>query len=404
MPVSVYQGFPSPSSSVSFVFLGRSIRTIRADSVRPMNAHHHMATAEQQELRDFQRCVADHFLDLSAVGADGLLSLSWVRKLLHAFLVCHDEFRALLVDRWALIACPPLDHLIADFSDRAVKALDICNAARDGVDQLRRLRAQLEIVVAALGPAAASTSRRRIGEGQLRRARKALGEVAVVLDDRDAGSILSHSNRSLGRSGNADPFSSPSGGRRSSHFRSTSSTVSRSWSAARQLQAIGSNMTAPRGHEVDASAGLAVPIYTMTAVLLFSMHSLVAAIPCQDRSLQAHFSIPRTFPWSAPIVSLHVRIMEESKKKDRRNSAGRLKEIQQIERCTHQLSELLDTIQLPMSEEEAKELRQRVEELSEVCDALKDGLDPLERQVREVFLRIVRSHAESLDCLSHTAQ
>ncbi|XP_065011050.1 protein BYPASS1-LIKE-like [Musa acuminata AAA Group] len=403
MPVSVYQGFPS-SSSVSFVFLGRSIRSIRADSVRRMNAHHHMATAEQQELCAFQRCVADHFMDLSAVGADGLLSLSWVHKLLHAFLVCHEEFRALLVDRWALIALPPLEHLIADFSDRAVKALDICNAARDGVNQLRRLLAQLEIVVAALGPAAASTSRRRIGEGQLRRSRKALGEVAVVLDDKDAGSILSHSNRSFVRSGNADPFSSPSGGRRSSHFRSTSSTVSRSWSAARQLQAIGSNTTAPRGHEVDASAGLAVPIYTMTAVLLFSMHSLVAAIPCRDRGLQAHFSVPRTFPWSAPIVSLHMRIMEESKKKDRRNSAGLLKEIQQIERCTHQLSELLDTIQLPMSEEEEKEVRQRVGELSEVCDALKDGLDPLERQVREVFLRIVRSHTESLDCLSHTAQ
>ncbi|URE09294.1 hypothetical protein MUK42_23408 [Musa troglodytarum] len=325
-----------------------------------------MATAEQQELCAFQRCVADHFLDLSAVDADGLLSLSWVRKLLHAFLVCHEEFRALLVDRWALFACPPRDHLVVDFSDRAVKALDICNAARDGVDQLRRLRAQLEIVVAALGPAAASTSRRRIGQGQLRRARKALGEVAVVLDDRDAGSILSHSNRSFGCS---------SGGRRSSHFRSTSSTVSRSWSAARQLQAIGSNMAALRGHEVDASA---------------------------DRGLQAHFSVPRTFPWSAPIVSLHVRIMEELKKKDRRNSAGLLKEIQQMERCTHQLSELLDTIQLPMSSSEERVLRQRVEELSEVCDALKDGLDPLERQVREVFLRIVRSHTESLDCLSHT--
>ncbi|URE46646.1 hypothetical protein MUK42_14679 [Musa troglodytarum] len=391
MPAAVYQGL---SSSLS-PSLGRFIPSIRGHQIHAIEARHHMAAgaaAEQPDLLAFQRCVADHFLDLSNVDADGLLSLSWLRKLLHSFLVCHEAFRPLLLDRWSLIARPPLGRLVADFSDRTVKALDICNAARDGVDQLRRLGTHLEIVVAALG--------RGHREGELRRARKALAELAAMLDDRDAGSIPSHRNRSFGRSGSGSAGSS----RRLSHFRSLSSNVSRSWSVVRQLQAIGSNMAAPRGHEVEATAGLAVPIYTMSVVLLFAMRSLVAAIPCHDRSIQAHFSIPRTFPWAAPIVSIHERIVEESKNRERRNSTGLLKEIQQIERCTHQLTELTQVNQFPMSEEKQEELRQRVEELAQVCVVLKEGLGPLERQVREVFLRIMCSRIDGLDRLSQTMQ
>ncbi|URE46647.1 hypothetical protein MUK42_14679 [Musa troglodytarum] len=352
MPAAVYQGL---SSSLS-PSLGRFIPSIRGHQIHAIEARHHMAAgaaAEQPDLLAFQRCVADHFLDLSNVDADGLLSLSWLRKLLHSFLVCHEAFRPLLLDRWSLIARPPLGRLVADFSDRTVKALDICNAARDGVDQLRRLGTHLEIV--------------------------ALAELAAMLDDRDAGSIPSHRNRSFGRSGSgsagSSSSSSPSGSRRLSHFRSLSSNVSRSWSVVRQLQAIGSNMAAPRGHEVEATAGLA-----------------------------AHFSIPRTFPWAAPIVSIHERIVEESKNRERRNSTGLLKEIQQIERCTHQLTELTQVNQFPMSEEKQEELRQRVEELAQVCVVLKEGLGPLERQVREVFLRIMCSRIDGLDRLSQTMQ
>ena len=53
-------------------------------------------------------------------------------------------------------------------------------------------------------------------------------------------------------------------------------------------------------------------------VLLLVMRALVAAIPCQDRGLQIHFSVPRQFPFAAPMTMLHDRILEECKKKDRR--------------------------------------------------------------------------------------
>ncbi|KAG1369803.1 UPF0496 protein 4 [Cocos nucifera] len=369
-----------------------------------MDAGHHHDAGLDQDLDAFQRCVAALFHDLaaSASAGEGLLSLGWVRKLLDTFLVCQEEFRVVLFNHRAAVGRPPLDRMIADFFERAVKALDVCNAIRDGIEQLRQWRKQLEIVLVALADPR-KQRRGALGEGQLRRARKALTDLTLLmLDEKDAaGSVLSHRNRSFGRSSGSSSRD-PHHHRRSSggHFRSLSWSVSRSWSAARQLQAIGNNLATPRGHEVVATGGLVVAVFTMSSVLLFVMWALVAAIPCQDRGLGIHFSIPRSYPWAAPILSLHERIVEESKKKERKNSSGLLKEIHQMEKCAHHLTELMDAIQFPMMEEKEAEVRQEVEELGRVCEFMDGGLDPLERQVREVFHRIVRSRTEGLDCLS----
>ncbi|KAG6479963.1 protein ROH1-like [Zingiber officinale] len=391
MPAQDRRDFPCAAS-----VLFPSLPNLRRDQVHAIDDH----MDQHALLLRLHGCVAEYLRDLSVADADGFLSLSWVCKLLHGFLICHEEFRAVLFDRVPLVVRPPLDRFIADFSDRAVKALDICNAARDGIDHLRRCRAHVEIVVAALSPA--SSSRQRLGEGQVRRARKALGELEVMLDDKDCGHP--YRNRSFGYSAGAGSFFSSNSNRRILQLRSISSSASRSWSASRQLQAMGSNVVAPRDHEIDSTAGLAVPIYTMSAVLLFAMRSLVAALRCQDRgALQAQIFIPRAFPWAAPIMSLHQRVAEESKKKEhRRNSTGLLKELRQIHSCTHNLISTIDNIQFPMSEEEEKELRQGALELSRVCEVLKQGLDTLERQIMEIFLRIGRSRTEALDLSSRS--
>ncbi|KAG6508176.1 protein ROH1-like [Zingiber officinale] len=394
------------SSSVAFASLGRSIFNFRGDQTMESGAG---GEGQDALLLGFQSCIEDVLVDLSAAAGaegDGLLSIAWLRRLLHGFLLCHEEFRALLLDRGAAVARPPLDRLVADYYDRAIKALDICNAARDGIEQLRRWRAHLEIVVAALRPAAGGGG--GISEGQVRRARKALADLAVLmLDDRDAGSAtVSRRNRSFERSrgsGSSSTSSPKTTGRKVSGFRSLSWSVSHSWSAARQLQAIGSNLAAPRGHEVAATGGLAAAVYTMNAVLLFTMSSVVAAIPCQDRGLQVHFAVSRTFPWAPAITYLHDRIVEESKKRERKNSAGLLQEILQIERCTQQMAELMQTGTFPMAKGEEQQLSERAKELAQICDAMKDGLDLLERQVREIFLRIVRSRTETLNPPAHTA-
>ncbi|MQM05330.1 hypothetical protein Taro_038142 [Colocasia esculenta] len=402
MPATDYQG-----SSAPFASLGRSILSIRRDQVHSMDGHHDEAgggggSAQERELESFQRHVADLFQDLAAAcatpagsGGEVLLSLPWIRKLLEAFLVCQEEFRAILLNNRGLVSRPPLDRLVAEFFERTVKALDVCNAIRDGIEQVRHWHKYLEIVLVSL-----DHRQRPIGEGQFRRAKKALTDLTIaMLDEKEAGSVVAHRNRSFGRNNTGRDHHRPAGG----HFRSLSWSVSRSWSAARQLQAIANNLNAPRGNEIVATGGLAVPVYTMNTVLLFVMWALVAAIPCQDRGLQTHFSIPRNFLWASSMTLLHERIMEESKKRDRRNSNGLLKEIHDIEKCSRHLAELTDPSQYPLAEDREAELRQWVQELSQVCESLKDGLDPLERQVRDVFHRIVRSRTDGLDCLGQAA-
>lgn len=346
-----------------------------------------------KELESFQRQVTDRFLDLSSAGNDDLISISWIGKLLDLFLCVQEEFRYILLNHAALVVKPPTDRMVADSNERTVKALDVCNAIRDGIEQIRHWQKLLEIVLCALN------HQKSIGEGQFRRAKKALNDLAIaMLDDKDSNASLTHRNRSFGRNTHhhyQHNHHYPSTG----HFRSLSWSVSRNWSAARQLQAIGNNLNPPKGHDLVASNGLAVPIFTMNSILLFVMWALVAAIPCQDRGLNVHFSIPRNFSWAAPLLSLHERIMEESKKRERKNSCGLLKEIHQIEKCARVMNELADSVHFPLTEEKEGEVRQRVQDLSQVFEALKDGLDPLERHVREVFHRIVRGRTEGLDSL-----
>ncbi|XVE60124.1 hypothetical protein DITRI_Ditri05aG0101800 [Diplodiscus trichospermus] len=405
MPATDYQG-----SSAQLANIGRSLLSLRRDQVHAMESPNDGSALHDVELESFQRQVADRFLDLASVPTDELLSLPWVRKLLDVFLCCQEEFRVILVSHKAQVMKPPMDRLIADFYERSVKALDVCNAIRDGIEQIRQWQKLLEIVLCALGDSDVNNNsnhngksncyQRSLGEGQFRRAKKALVDLAIgMLDEKDSSQALAHRNRSFGRNNNSSSTSKDHHHRSLGHFRSLSWSVSRSWSAARQLQAIGNNLAVPRGNEVAATNGLATPVYTMGSVLLFVMWALVAAIPCQDRGLQVHFYVPRQFSWAAPLLSLHERIMEESKKRNRKNACGLLREIYQMEKCSRLLGELADSVQFPLSEEKEREVRQRVKQLGQVCDAMKEGLEPLERQVREVFHRIVRSRTEGLDSL-----
>lgn len=388
MPATDYQG---SSATLNF---GRSILSFQRDQVRSMESL-------ELELEGFQKQVTERLADLSSAGAEELLSLSWVRKLLDAFISCEEEFKAIVMNHRDLVLKSPTDRLVSDYFERSVKALDVCNAVRDGIEQIRQWQKLIEIVLCALNN---NRSRNPLGEGQFRRAKKALIDLAIgMLDDKESNTTtMAHRNRSFGRNNNSsnnNNSNSQHHHRSLGHFRSLSWSVSRSWSAARQLQSIGNNLAAPRANEVVATSGLSVTVFTMNSVLLLVMWTLVAAIPCQDRGLQVHFNVPKNLAWAGSVASLHERILEQSKKRDRKNACGLLKEIHQIEKCARLLTELADSVQFPLTDENEGDVRFRVMELSHVFEAVKDGLDPLERQVRDVFHRIVRSRTEGLDSL-----
>ena len=62
--------------------------------------------------------------------------------------------------------------------------------------------------------------------------------------------------------------------------------------------------------------------------------------------------------------------------------------------------EVTDAAEFPLADDKDSEVQEATQELVQVCGSLKDGLDPLERQVREMFHRVVRTRTEILDYLS----
>lgn len=387
---------PATTENNQGSFLGRI--SIRRNQVMSMDGSHDQ---ELEDLELFQRHVGDRFSDLLSSttedpSGDALLSIGWLRKLLDELLCCEAEFKAVVMMGRdpSQISKPPLDKLLPELLDRVVKSLDVCNAVALGLDAVKNLQRLAEIAVATLEV-------RPIGDGQVRRAKKALNSLvtAMVHEDRDCGNTKgTERSRSFGRrsggSNNKD--------RGSGTFRSLSWTMARNWSAAKQIHTMSSNLQAPRGGE---STGLAMPLYIMGTVLVFVMWTLVAAVPCQERNgLGTHFPLQRQLGWAQPMIGLQEKIAEEWKKKEKKGTVGLLEEMQKMEKLGQSLIEFAESFQFPADTERLDEVKAQVEELAEICRKMEEGVEPLQLQIREVFHRLVRSRTEFLHVLDQAGK
>lgn len=390
-----------PATDHQGSFLNRI--SIRRNQVASMENNHDQ---EQQDLEIFQKHVADCLANLvpsSAAVEDGgaqpdtLLSIAWFRKLIDALLCCEAEFKAVLIMGRdpTQFSKPPLDRLILELQDRAVKALDICNAITHAVDLVRHWQKLSEIAVSAL-------EQRPIGEGQVRRAKNALNNLltSMMVDDRESQNAKSAERTwSFGRRG-AAASSAPAKDR--TNFRSLSLSFAKSWSSAKQIQSMTANLVAPRGGE---TTGLVLPVYIMSTILVFAMWALVAALPCQERNgLATHFPVPKQLTWAQSIIWMQEKIGEEWKKKEKKGTGGLLEETQRMERVALYLVEFAEGFQFPTEAEKAEEVAAQVAEMAEICSKMEEGLGPLQQQVREVFHRIMRSRAEILDIVDQVGK
>ncbi|KAF2313376.1 hypothetical protein GH714_010651 [Hevea brasiliensis] len=372
--------------------------SIRRNQVISMDGNHEQ---ELEDLELFQKHVADWFAGLLSpseelISSEPLMSISWLRKLVDVFLCCEAEFNTVLIMGRdpSQICKPPLDRLIPELMERAVKALDICNAVSSGIDSVRQCKRFAEIAVSAL-------KQNPIGDGQVKRARKALSSMltAMTIDDKENHCKSAERTWSFGRRGNTAGANKE---RAVGNFRSLSMIVAKNWSASKQILAMCSNLVAPRGGE---PTGLASPVYILSSVMVFVMWALVAAVPCQERSgLATHFQIPRHLAWAHSIIALQERIAEEWKKKKEKCSAGLLEELQKMEKLGQSLIEFADGFQFPGETEKMDEVRAQVAELAEICRRIEEGLMPLQMQIREVFHRIVRSRTEILELVDNAGK
>ncbi|CAD6252216.1 unnamed protein product [Miscanthus lutarioriparius] len=345
-----------------------------------------------------QSHVTDRLNALSAHATPGapLLSLPFLSKLLDAVVSSDAAFRGVLAltPVAAALARPPADRLAADLLDRAVKTLDVLNAASLTLASLRAAHR------AALAAASCLLLAPSLHTAHLTRARRAIDRLFPADDSAKAcgGSAASPSRT----------------------MRALSFSVSKNWSAGRHMNAMAAHLapppqSSPAAAAAGAGCGLGLALYTMSSVLVFAMWALVGAVPCQDRASAASnppVAPPKQAQWAAPMSALQERIAEEWRRREKKGScsgsaptAGLLAEMQTLERAARELNSVLEEIaeeeedeerrrQGIVGEERARDVTDRAEELAAACRALEDGLAPLERQVRAVFHRVVACRAE----------
>ncbi|KAK1374850.1 hypothetical protein POM88_031043 [Heracleum sosnowskyi] len=357
--------------------------SIRRNQVVSMTDHN----TELPDFDFFQNKVSDILAGIvPGVGqSDAVLSVAWFRKLLDVFLCCETEFKVVvLMGRDpAQLSKAPMDRVLQEYMDRVVKALDICNAVTHAVDLVRHWQQLAEIGVEAL-------QQRPIGGGHVRRAKKALNSLVMSMnfdDEYKCNAKSADRAWSFGRRGTPAAAAAPLRNQ-SSNFRSLSFPFSNSWSSAKQIQLMSANMVVPRGGD---AGGLALPVYIMSSIMVFTMWALVAAFPCQDRNgLPAHLPIGKPMGWAEPIVLMQEKIGEEWKKQDKMN-VGLLEESQRLEK----VAVFLVDYDFSTEGEMEDEMAEKVAELAEICGKMDEGLGALEQGVREVFHSLAKSRTEN---------
>nr|GEW88973.1 BYPASS-related protein [Tanacetum cinerariifolium] len=99
------------------------------------------------------------------------------------------------------------------------------------------------------------------------------------------------------------------------------------------------------------------------------------------------------------MIGLLEKVGEDWKKKEKKGRSGLLDETQKLEMLGLSLVEFADGFSFPVEAEKAEEVAAMVAEMAEICGRMDEGLGALQMQVRELFNRIVRSRAETLDVL-----
>ncbi|KAL5199609.1 hypothetical protein ABZP36_020812 [Zizania latifolia] len=334
----------------------------------------------------------------SAAAQAPLLSLAFLSKLLDVVVSSDAAFRDVLEigPVAAALSRPPADRLSGDLLDRAVKTLDVLNAVSLTLASLRgSYRAALTAASCLLTPP--------LHRAHFSRARRAISRLFP----------------------DSAKLAAPSPSHRTP--RALSFSVSRNWSAGRHVHAMAAHLTpppqSPSAASPGAGGGLGLALYTMSSVLVFSMWALVAAVPCQDRASAATnppVAPPKQVQWAAPMSALQERIAEEWRKREKKGSSsgsaatsGLLSEMQAVERAVRELSSLLEEVAeeeqdqelvVGVDEERAQDVFERAEALAAACQALEEGLAPLERQVRAVFHRVVASRGEVLHIMEHSTR
>ncbi|GLJ17449.1 hypothetical protein SUGI_0303790 [Cryptomeria japonica] len=341
---AAFQGLSYPS-----VFHNRS----SSSTIYPANH-------DNPKLDAFESHVCEELRRLEECG--NYLSADWLRQALDVCLYVHS----MVEENFPHIG--KNSKWVNEHLEDMVKLLDICNALRESMSDIKQYKVELQLIVHGFqgcGP---------IGARQLLRARTALGN-----------------------------FNDPS-----AKAKEASEGKSRLENCSSMLRRMGERLVAPPSDAATASGGAAFlePIYASKALMVFVCGVLVAAISTKSKRHLPQLCAGQT-AWACSLQTLHHKVKEEIEKgRNKGTTCTLLYELKAVDSSSRSLYDLVNKLinskSVPPNESQALELRQSVQSLRNCISELESGTAPFERQISEIFRVLVSGRMALLDVLSYS--
>lgn len=349
------------SSSSLFASLGAALHNLSSPrfsfrSSSPTARSNPCLTAFDSEL-------ASQLDELKSADDAGYLSSRWVCRAAGTVLSTHAFVEAFVPDLRQALADGETKWL-DEYLDDSVKLLDVCNALREAITDMKNYHVYVELALHTL-------EKGSIGEAQLRRAKKALSKCTDALKRRDED--VNHL------------------GQRRSKLESCSS----------MLRRMGEKLNL----EDSTKGNFFAVLYGAQVTTIFICGVLTAALSFKPRRPLSSIWVAGQSPWAFALSSLQQRVKEQVDRKKAKGASALLEELDKTDmavRCLQgHVEKLLNAKVFPLSQHQVGEVRQAAESLRDCSIDLGQGLDPMELHVGEVFNVLVTSRVALLDIYSH---
>lgn len=313
-------------------------------------------------LSAFESDLAAQLEELKSTDEGGYLSMAWLCQGMGLVLCTHAAVEGFVPDLQQALADGDTKWL-DEYLDDSVKLLDVCNALKEAVEDIKNYQVFVELALHAL-------ERESMGEAQLRRAKNALGRCTEVLKRRDEENHL---------------------GQRRSKLENCSS----------MLRRMGEKL-----NQEDASKGnFYKVIYAAQVTTIFICGVLTAALSFKPRRPLSTISVAGQSAWTFSLSSLQQRVKDQVEKKKAKGAMAVLEELDKADfalRCLQErVEKLLNTKAFPLSTDHIGEVNQLLGSLRRCSMELTQGLEPLELHIREVFKVLIASRMALLDIYTH---
>lgn len=291
------------------------------------------------------------------------LSMPWLCRAMQLVLSTHASAEAFVPDLQQALSHGDTKWL-DEYLDDSVKLLDICNALREAIEEIKSYHGHVELALHALEEA-------YMGEAQLRRARNALRKCTDALRRKHE---------------------------ESSHLGQRRSKLEKCSSMLRRMGGKLSMEDASKGNFFMVSYAAQVATIFICGVLTTTLSLKAPGRPLSTISVDGQST------WASSLISLQQRLKEQMERKKAKGANALLEELYETDIAVRSLQDrvekLLNAKAFPLRADRILDLRQSAGSLRDCSIELSHGLAPLQLHVEGVFKALITSRMALLDIYS----